>query len=366
MKRKTIMILLLICVVMLVAFERVPQVPSVNKRQEEADCVREWFSCNNLGNHTVTEPIELYSLSGNPVAVMFKVDKDGYVIINAQNYDVMEYSFDSAPKIASEKKNVYNGFLEYYEEDGNRLIDIQTNDIVEKNQIKDFFSNISINCEPNATLADKTTVLREQKECFRTCDMEKALSVRNGYFESGDLNHSLASWGVTGITCQVDCAAIVLKYLYDYKSSQFLPLGYTNNSDVQNYLCNNGYLVNNPMWSTNVVNGGTEGGVSFSGMNAYLFDRGVFSYSACFETYSFNRIKTLIDDDCPVVHASKGKIPNNTWGEQAHAYVIHGYMVGYDGVPFIIVNDTFGSSNVSINAKSYYHPTTYDGIWYIN
>jgi len=110
------------------------------------------------------------------------------------------------------------------------------------------------------------------------------------------------------------------------------------------------------------VNGGTEGGVSFSGMNAYLFDRGVFSYSACFETYSFNRIKTLIDDDCPVVHASKGKIPNNTWGEQAHAYVIHGYMVGYDGVPFIIVNDTFGSSNVSINAKSYYHPTTYDGI----
>lgn len=368
MKRKTTLFVLLIAVLILSAFERAPLYSAENQRQEEASYIKEWFLRNNLGTHTVTEPIELYSLSGLPAAVKFKVDNKGYVIICSQNYDVMEYSFESAPELDLEKKIVYNGFLEYYEDEGNKLMNVLTKDIIEKDQVKDYYSRIDrkSNSKSSEKLTYKTDVLREQNSRVNVVSDERLLSVRNGFFESGELNHSLPSWGVTGITCQVDCAAIVLKYLYDYKSSQFLPFGYTSNSTVQNYLCNNGYLVNSPMWSTDVVNGGVADGVSFGGMNSYLFDRGIYSYAASFETYSFNRIKTLIDSDCPVVHASEGRIPNNTWGAQGHAYVIHGYMVGYDGVPFITVNDTLGSCNVSINASSYYHPDTYDGIWYID
>ena len=100
-------------------------------------------------------------------------------------------------------------------------------------------------------------------------------------------------------------------------------------------------------------------------MNQYLKDRGITTWKAYFQTYSFEKIKSLINNDRPVVTATNGAIPNATWSG-AHAYVVHGYKVGYDGVPYISINDTFGKNGVVINASTYYHPTDYDGMWYIN
>ena len=52
--------------------------------------------------------------------------------------------------------------------------------------------------------------------------------------------------------------------------------------------------------------------------------------------------------------------------DEGHAYVVHGYLIGYDGVPRLYVNDTFGSNNVVINGSSIYYSSYPYGMWYIH
>ncbi len=369
MKRKISSLILFVSLLFLAVFDYDSVSASIYSKQtdtvEEATYVEEWLMLNNLGRHVVSDPTDLYSVSGEKVAIKFNVDKNGYVVLSLKNYDIMEYSFASSPKIDSAKKNIYNGFLCYYEEKGNELVDVITKKKIEKNDVEDFFKKLPQ--MSSVKLSEKVEALKElknEKEILPGKTVLKAAG--NGFFENGSLNHSLVTWSSSYYYCQVDSAAILLRYLYDYKWNKFLPSGYTSNNNVQSYLCTNKYLTNAPMWSNNVVNGGTENGVKFSGMKKYLLDRGISTWAASFETYSFNRIKTLINSDIPVVHASNGYVPGNTWSNGAHAYVIHGYMVGYDGVPYMYVNDTFGSNGIGINASVAYHPTSYDGIWYIS
>lgn len=65
----------------------------------------------------------------------------------------------------------------------------------------------------------------------------------------------------------------------------------------------------------------------------------------------------------PVVIGVSTSNPSNTWGED-HAVVVHSYMVGYDGVPFVFVNNTFGSNDISVNGSLTY----FSGkeMWYVN
>ena len=144
-----------------------------------------------------------------------------------------------------------------------------------------------------------------------------------------------------------------------------MPSVYTTSGKVHQYLCDNGYLVNDGMWSKKVVNGGFTGLTYSKGMNTYLKDRGITTWKAYFQTYSFAKIKTLINADRPVVTASDSAVPpEGNWNEP-HAYVVHGYSVGYDGVPYLKINNTFGSNNVTINASASYHPGCYDGMcWF--
>jgi len=135
----------------------------------------------------------------------------------------------------------------------------------------------------------------------------------------------------------------------------------------------NTYIYNGSTSSTEVVYGGGtykeyDGSTlvtkTTKGMIQYLKDRGLSSsYTAVFSWYNFNTIKAMINNNLPVSVGTSSSVPGRTWKEN-HQVVAHAYSVGYDGVPFISVNDTFGRNNVSINGSSIYYPNF--GMWYIN
>lgn len=97
------------------------------------------------------------------------------------------------------------------------------------------------------------------------------------------------------------------------------------------------------------------------GISGYLTDRGLSNYLVYWSMYNFNTIKQQINNNNPVYNGINDN--NNPW-DGNHAVVTHGYMVGYDGVPFIIVNDNFGNNNISINGSQSYFSDR--GMWYIN
>lgn len=330
---------------------------------------------NGYGAHAITDPLELYSLSDEIIAHRFRVDQSGYIIINTINYDIMEFSFSDARALNSNCKIIYNGCLSLYEDIGfGFLVDADTRQLISSPKVESGFVDSKqierISLENKLKQMENLRAMEEAKDCT----FEKKTMQKSSFYENGNLFHSLVTWHPL-YYCQVNSAAILLKYLYDYKWTRFLPVGYTQNSAVHQYLCDHRYLANKAMMSSKVVYGGEIWRQQYNGsqleiiyttgMNQYLTDRGITSWRAYFERYSFNRIKTLINSDLPVVHATQGYVPGATWSS-AHAYVIHGYSVGYDGVPFLKVNDVHGQNNVTINASEIYHPTDYDGIWYIS
>ncbi len=332
----------------------------------ESAYLTEWFKKNGYGNHMIANPRKMYSVDDEFIALCFDIDNNGYVVINTVNYDIMEYSFDSKVEGKNFDKLVYAGFSSIFGkiEDG-RLCFLKTGEMVPVAEVSE--SSMDIASMQRKPLEQKTFVLGKING-----NVASPMG-GNDYHESGNLKKSLVTWK-SSYYCQINSASILLRYLYDYKSGKFLASGYTANKNVQKYLCDNHYLVNTPMWSKDVVNGGVYWGRQYvgsrltdmytTGMNQYIKDRGITTWKAYFQTYSFVKIKELINNDYPVVTATNGSIPNATWNGP-HAYVVHGYNVGYDGVPYILINDTFAHNGVSINASTTYHPSDYDGMWYI-
>jgi len=124
-------------------------------------------------------------------------------------------------------------------------------------------------------------------------------------------------------------------------------------------------MVNDMIISRIVV----DGDYGKLGMNVYLQDRGLSSsYHAAWCNYNYNTIQSIINKNFPVSIGVPGGMANGTWGIENHQVVVYGYVVGYDGVPFNYVNDTFGN-NVSINADASLYKYTYGDpidMWYIN
>ncbi len=324
--------------------------------KEEAEYLTEWFKLNGYGNHSISNPRKMYSLDDELIAICFDIDNTGYVIINTINYDIMEYSFEGSIAGKQFNKLVYTGFTSVFGKiDDDRLCFLATGEVVPVYEAKE--SAMDFSSLQRKPLAQKMFAIKSGKG-----EVARPMG-GNGFFESGSLKKNTAKWS-SSYYCGVDSAAILLKYLYDYKSSKFLPSGSTTNSKVQKYLCNNKYLADKGLTLYEIVNGGAVWSVNTktTGIKKYLKDRGISNWSATKVSYSFNTIKTKINGDIPVAVGVNGKAPGATWKEN-HGVVVQGYLVGYDGVQRLTVNDTFGRNDVSVNASSTYYSSF--GMWYI-
>jgi len=332
--------------------------------KEEAEYLTEWFKLNGYGNHSISNPRKMYSLDDELIAICFDIDNTGYVIINTINYDIMEYSFEGSIAGKQFNKLVYTGFTSVFGKiDEGRLCFIATGEVVPVYEAKE--SAMDFSSLQRKPLAQKMFAIKSGKG-----EVARPMG-GNDYHESGSLKKDLVKWS-SSYYCHVDSASILLRYWYDNKSSKFLVSGSTTNTKVQKYLCDNKYLVDGWLNGKSVVDGGEYWGQQYvgsqlekiytKGISKYLKDRGVTGYSATYCTYSFSTIKTQVNADRPVVVGTPGGIPGGSWSG-AHAVVAHGYKVGYDGVPFINVNDTFGKNGVSINGSSSYYGSRY--MWYI-
>ncbi len=321
--------------------------------QEIAEYVTLWFDVCGYGKHKISNPLELYSKSDEKIAVMFSIDQGGYVIVNLINYDVMEFSLDSCPEVSGDK-NIYNGFLEICSEDNNRLY-------------RDSFPS-SLDEETDFWI-DKNAIgrigLQEKRDQLVRIEARRGIidsrQTRNSTVDIGDLSHPLMTWG-SGFYCQIDAAAILLRYLYDHNDSGILPYGVTNNYYIQSYLCSNLYLADSPMNANQVVNGGVRVGNNYTlGLNAYFWNNYLPHYGI--ETYyDFSSIRYLIDSNTPVVCGVSPAIPGSTWGER-HAVIVHGYISIDEDMFFMKVNDGNGHNGIYLNVADYYHVES--DMWYV-
>lgn len=327
--------------------------------QMESIYAEQWLLINGFGKHQLSNPKELMSVKDEIAAVLFEINEGGYIVINLYNYDILEYSADNRPDLINCNKVVYNGFRQFYTEDKDRLIGVIDGYEIRKADLNCFFDKVEK--YDYEKILYKTEQMK--KNCSELEDGGQLVSkqVRAGY-EYGNLSHSLQTWN-SPFYCQIDSAAILLKYLDDHKNSQFLPYGIDQYLTIHGYL-NSGYINNYCTSSDQVVYGGLfVETVYYKGMIEYLTDHCLYGYSVTCTNYNFNTIKNQINNNYPVVCASERTVPGATWNEK-HAYVVHGYQVGYDGIPYISVNDTFGYNNIIINASAYYHSLD-DYMWYI-
>ena len=363
MKRKVFIALLLCMTFTFGNFKSVFSTTYENKElisysgsyQLEKEYISKWLELNRYGINRISNPIELFNINGDVEAVCFDINTSGYIIINIHNYDITEFSFD-AKKPISDKKIIYDGPLKYYIEEQGKLINVKTNKAYSK-------SLFQIN-KPRVTLSNSEKY-RKLTSIINDTDLE----VRSSFFENGFLSNSLVTWS-SSYYCSVDASAILLKYLSMYKDYRFLPSGYTTNNKVQEFLVNNRYILDQSNSPSDVAYGGVpymvyDGSMLVTkyskGITGYLSDMSLSHYSVYWSMYNFNTIKQQINNNNPVYTSIDSN--NSPWSEN-HAVVTHGYMVGYDGVPFIIVNDNFGNNNISINGSQSYFTTK--GMWYIN
>lgn len=365
MKRKNLFItlLLVICIIFGTSFNVSADVLNNNdniwdykSHNLEKDYASKWLKLNGYGINELSNPIELYSIDGSIGAICFDLNNTGYLVINAYNLDIMEYSFSNKKPFGNYNNVIYNGPLQFYIKNDENTIDLFTNSIIDKENLSNNYIINKISTE------DKNSKIEKLKD--------NAFFASNSFVESGSLSGSLVTWS-SSYYCQPDCAAILLRYLYN-RNSAFLPSGYTTNGNVQDYLTNT-YILNGATTSSKVVNGGEpyqeyDGSTLVTkytkGMIQYLVDRGLSSsYTAVFSWYDFSTIRNMINSNFPVSFGTSSTVPGSTWDE-SHQVVAHGYLVGYDGVPFIYVNDTFGNNNISINGSAKYYSNY--GMWYIN
>ncbi|MBQ6091526.1 MAG: hypothetical protein IJL07_09715 [Lachnospiraceae bacterium] len=332
----------------------------------EREYLKEWFLLNGQGEHNIYNPRLMYSVSDDPAAILFDVDDKGYVVICLYNYDIMEYCFDSKPLIYNDDRIIYNGFVSFYFDKGNEVYDLKEERAIDKKCLSDFFRKMKM--EQSKTLQEKSKELSDIKDILSgEAEANDYGSMQiNRSIEYGCLSYPLQTWSDSYYMCHVDSAAILLRYCYDHFSPVFLPYYNTSNHSAQGYLCQNGFLTNTRNNSSSVVYGGANYVGVFWGIDYYLSSHmNVSTYSAVYEEYSYATIKDLINNGIPVVTESTNNFPGLEQDE-GHAYVVHGYLIGYDGVPRLYVNDTFGSNNVVINGSSIYYSSYPYGMWYIH
>lgn len=293
-----------------------------------------------FGKVQLSNPVSLKNVDGNMEAVVFTLNNKGYLIIDTNDYDIPEFSFDTKnPYTVQDGKNIYNGPYNYMRDNGQNVIDITSNKVTSKSNIE--------KCYKRSAVDNKTKLTKiKNAEQSQLRSKTNTTYASNPYYSSGNISGTLRTWSTSNY-CGVDGCAILLQYYDDYYSDKFVPNNKETASGLTSYLINNKYILNDRTTGSNLINGvsGT------TGLNDYLRDQGITNWSAATGGYSWSSLMNQINMNRPLLVGANSSHPD--FG--AHWIIAHGYLQGYDGVPYIICNNGFGKNNVYTTASSQYY-----------
>lgn len=261
--------------------------------------------------------INLYGNSDQIVAYFFNLKDGGYIIIDCQNNDYVEYSTESENLFITnpEKKYFYGGALNYFEENSaNTIKKVATNEIVNK----------------------KVAVLERNDE-----DIEMDIVQPYTVFPPGSFTKKLSytprtyNTNKTGI-CGSTASAILLAYYYDHINKKYVD---------KSLITSDGKALTNKMKS--YIEPSTPGSNYTTlpkGLNNYLASRGL----------SRSAKKINLKEGAEKIYTNKqpviaGVTKHPTYKE--HWVVAYGFSMKSLLVQSYIVNNGWGQNGITINAK---------------
>lgn len=291
-----------------------------------------------FGDYQYLGSTELKNLNGESEAVCFRYAPDAYVIVNHNDLSVPEYSPSNPSPFEAEgaTEYIYNGPLAHFYKDSSNLIrDLQTEEMVDVNEIDIIYE------QPTITSSQVVAKLRKTQYSTRASAQYMT-------------NHTPVAWSAD-FFCGVQGAAIVLRYLYDYHSTQVLPVGHTTNGAVQTYLVSQKYIPDDGTTANGLLNGSIVGNVSYKGLNRFFADRRSYirGSTRVMSNGDWTTVQNSFTSDYPVLF---GTTSYNSWTYRDHWLIAYGYYYQDLSGGSLIVNDGWGHNNIHVTTDlRYYH-----------
>lgn len=271
----------------------------------------------------------LYNDANQIVAFYYELNNGGYIIVNADGSNFIEYSLEeSMLDLDKHEKYYYNEPLSIYEKiDNSKVENCITSEITE---VKDLEFNIKQSGKCNQKNATDLAVSLISSSTTST-------------FEEKKLSHETQAYDYNPDgRCGAVASAILLRYYNDYVNTEYITSTYET-SDGKKLI---NYLVDNYLGK------GTSYSKLKNGLNSYLSDRNISSRFQMLEGRNsitvFNKIRSYIKNNRPVIVGLTG---SDTYGE--HWVVGTGYSILYNQtlgyINIVIFNDGWGNKNVRLN-----------------
>ncbi|MFM1524770.1 MULTISPECIES: cysteine peptidase family C39 domain-containing protein [Helcococcus] len=309
-------------------------VTNIDKRIEKTQEVANKL-LNSLGKNSKLNDLTLLkNLNGDTEAVLYSLDRKGYVIVNINDFSIPEFSLEGENPFNNIQYPIYNGPLNYYsKKDAKSVLNIKDSIIVNRNEFANIYSKKEISLD------------------------EKSLTIYKNFNTDivpyGNLNTikklpgKLKAWYIDGGNCGAIASAITMRYYYDYVNKSYVnPSKISENSLIslmQKYV---GY-------------GGTGYSNLKNGLNRYFRDRGINNSVVSLNYFNYSRLENRIDRNRPVIVGT-----SNDAKYKNHWIIAHGYAeINYGVVEnsnYIIVNDGWENNDVWVDIKS----ASFDGLIY--
>ena len=268
-----------------------------------------------------TSEIKLYDSNENIIAYYYELNPTGYVIVNADNNEMIEYS-EYNNKYFSEKDAhyYYGGPLMYYKADGTRQ----------------FGSIIELQSQKEVAIEDITPLVRgSEADSLGTLNIDNFL-IKTRAVSSDSISHSTArySYNPDG-RCGSVAGAIVLNYYDRYKSPSYVPNSLESSDGIA--------LIN-----ALVARMGTNTNYNVLKKGLSLFIKQYYKpTTVTANTYSWgDRIRTIIGKNYPCI---LGLTSHPRYGE--HWVVVTGYNFTSNNSGTYTVNDGWGNVGININSS---------------
>lgn len=263
----------------------------------------------------------MYDSNENIIAYYYELNPTGYVIVNADNNEMIEYS-EYNNKYFSEKDAhyYYGGPLMYYKADGTRQ----------------FGSIIELQSQKEVAIEDITPLVRgSEADSLGTLNIDNFL-IKTRAVSSDNISHSTARYNYNPDgRCGSVAGAIVLNYYDRYKSPSYVPNSLESSDGVA--LIN--ALVARMGTSTNYIE--LKRGLSLYIKQYYK------PTTVTANTYSWgDRIRTIIGKNYPCI---LGLTSHPRYGE--HWVVVTGYNFTSHNSGTYTVNDGWGNVGININSS---------------
>jgi hypothetical protein len=276
---------------------------------------------------------ELYNLNNELEAVVFDViseEGSGYIIVNLNDMSIPEFSFKNLNPYDKVKnsKCFYNGALEYYFLNGEKICDIKNGMEIgnDKKHIYHRAKKLNLDVVNN--------------------NVENVISRRptNRYTE---VDGSLKKWD-TDHYCGVDAMAILLMYFDDYYEDDFVDRELEDDDELTDYLIENEYI----------KDAGTRARELEKGLESYIEDQEYEDdYSVNSRSYDFYKLTRKIDKNKPVI---VGVLESSSYFSANHWVIAYGYVENDDGDDYIVVNDGHRHDDVYLlDDRDYYDYMVY-------